>query len=510
MALAGIVLMMLARGVLRGQRRAWAASVLLLAGTLILHLVHGASVSGLVVTVGVLGLLLVERAGFQARPPTPCRCARPSPPSSWRGGRRRGVRHGRHRVHGHRPAPRAPDLAQVVAGRSSERLVGITSRSPCPTRSTTGCHPGLLAVGIGLVPSSPSTCSPARWWTAGWPRSRPSSGGRGAPSGRARRHRPPPRRPGPSTTSPCATTSSGSSTATAWWPTPSTAGSASSPPTPSGPRPSGSRSGAPSAASPTATAGRIAVHGGRRGVAPHLPRLGHAQHLPRRRGGRRRPGLLPRGRQDEGAPPGPQPHREVRLHASVPRPVADRPRAPRRRAGRPHGPQPPGRARAGLLDDARPHLRPPRHRAAAHRGLRPRGARRRPCASSSRPPAIDGYSLDLMRRDPGEHPNGLLDFALCSTIEHLRGRGPAGAQPQLRRHALDPRGREGRRARPSGSSAGPCRRHVGLRPDRVAVEVQRQVRAGVAPPLRASSTRPSTSGRRWSPSCGPSRCGRSR
>jgi len=25
-----------------------------------------------------------------------------------------------------------------------------------------------------------------------------------------------------------------------------------------------------------------------------------------------------------------------------------------------------------------------------------------------------------MRRDPGEHPNGLIDFALCSTIEHLR------------------------------------------------------------------------------------------
>lgn len=41
-------------------------------------------------------------------------------------------------------------------------------------------------------------------------------------------------------------------------------------------------------------------------------------------------------------------------------------------------------------------------------------------------PGIGGYSLDLMRRDPGEHPNGLLDFALCSTIEHLRERGDAG------------------------------------------------------------------------------------
>jgi lysylphosphatidylglycerol synthetase-like protein (DUF2156 family) len=41
-------------------------------------------------------------------------------------------------------------------------------------------------------------------------------------------------------------------------------------------------------------------------------------------------------------------------------------------------------------------------------------------------PGIRGYSLDLMRRDPGEHPNGLLDFALCSTIEHLRAGGYEG------------------------------------------------------------------------------------
>ncbi|HWF17032.1 MAG TPA: phosphatidylglycerol lysyltransferase domain-containing protein [Acidimicrobiales bacterium] len=41
-------------------------------------------------------------------------------------------------------------------------------------------------------------------------------------------------------------------------------------------------------------------------------------------------------------------------------------------------------------------------------------------------PAIDGYSLDLMRRDPADHPNGLLDFALCSTISHLKERGMTG------------------------------------------------------------------------------------
>src|SRR6202034_2507974 len=41
-------------------------------------------------------------------------------------------------------------------------------------------------------------------------------------------------------------------------------------------------------------------------------------------------------------------------------------------------------------------------------------------------PAIDGFSLDLMRRDRSEHPNGLLDFALCSTIVHLKERGMKG------------------------------------------------------------------------------------
>ena len=41
-------------------------------------------------------------------------------------------------------------------------------------------------------------------------------------------------------------------------------------------------------------------------------------------------------------------------------------------------------------------------------------------------PAINGFSLDLMRRDPGDHPNGLIDYALCSTIEHLRDQGAKG------------------------------------------------------------------------------------
>jgi lysylphosphatidylglycerol synthetase-like protein (DUF2156 family) len=38
-------------------------------------------------------------------------------------------------------------------------------------------------------------------------------------------------------------------------------------------------------------------------------------------------------------------------------------------------------------------------------------------------PGIHGYSLDLMRRDDGEHPNGLLDFILVRTIERMREAG---------------------------------------------------------------------------------------
>jgi len=38
-------------------------------------------------------------------------------------------------------------------------------------------------------------------------------------------------------------------------------------------------------------------------------------------------------------------------------------------------------------------------------------------------PGIRGFSLDLMRRDDGDHPNGLLDFILVRTIERLRAAG---------------------------------------------------------------------------------------
>ena len=41
-------------------------------------------------------------------------------------------------------------------------------------------------------------------------------------------------------------------------------------------------------------------------------------------------------------------------------------------------------------------------------------------------PGIEGYSLDLMRRDDGEHPNGLLDFVVVETIRYLQARNMRG------------------------------------------------------------------------------------
>jgi lysylphosphatidylglycerol synthetase-like protein (DUF2156 family) len=41
-------------------------------------------------------------------------------------------------------------------------------------------------------------------------------------------------------------------------------------------------------------------------------------------------------------------------------------------------------------------------------------------------PGIGGYSLDLMRRDDGDHPNGLIDFAVVETIKELKARGDEG------------------------------------------------------------------------------------
>ena len=85
-----------------------------------------------------------------------------------------------------------------------------------------------------------------------------------------------------------------------------------------------------------------------------------------------------------------------------------------------------GERRAGILHDARTTLRPQGQGTPAHRrATDPTGEPAAVCQFVPSP-AINGYSLDLMRRDPGEHPNGLIDYALCSTIEYLRQQGAGG------------------------------------------------------------------------------------
>ena len=210
-----------------------------------------------------------------------------------------------------------PWWTALLGGVRAARRASSTVRAPRPGRPLPGpgpaghrAHPG----GRRPLPAHPAGGRP----------SADLGPGRRVPGPR---HRAAPRRRRPSTTSPCGRTSSGSSTGTAWSPTPSTAGSASSPPTPSGPATSASRSGARSGASPTATAGSTAVMGAGEDWLPDLPRLGDARHLPRRRGGGAGPGVHPGRRAHEGPAPGPQPDHQVRLHGHLPRPGPPRPGA---------------------------------------------------------------------------------------------------------------------------------------------------------------------------------------
>ncbi len=96
--------------------------------------------------------------------------------------------------------------------------------------------------------------------------------------------------------------------------------------------------------------------------------------------------------------------------------------------------------------------------------------------------AIGGYSLDLMRRDPAEHPNGLLDFALCSTIAHMKEMGMKGLSLNFAalRSVLDGESGDGVTQRVERWA---LRRLSGVLQIETLVALQRQVRAHVAPPL---------------------------
>lgn len=69
-ALAGVALLVLGRGVRAGQRRAWAAAVALLLGSAVLHLLKGADVEETVVALGLAAWLFHVRGSFSA-PPSP-------------------------------------------------------------------------------------------------------------------------------------------------------------------------------------------------------------------------------------------------------------------------------------------------------------------------------------------------------------------------------------------------------------------------------------------------------
>ncbi len=65
-ALAGLALIALGRGILRGQHLSWQVAVVLLSGTLVLHLLAGADVEESVLALAILVLLVVNRREFTA------------------------------------------------------------------------------------------------------------------------------------------------------------------------------------------------------------------------------------------------------------------------------------------------------------------------------------------------------------------------------------------------------------------------------------------------------------
>jgi lysylphosphatidylglycerol synthetase-like protein (DUF2156 family) len=149
-AMAGLTLVAMGRGILRGQRRAWRVAVVLLAGTIVLHIIAGADIEESVVAVAVLVLLVVNRRDFQAA-------------SDWSSMRSALVALGIGAVgitllttasielftqFGHHSQPRIPWWTALWA--VSERLVGISTIG-LPHRADRFLSPTLLAIGLSLV-----------------------------------------------------------------------------------------------------------------------------------------------------------------------------------------------------------------------------------------------------------------------------------------------------------------------------------------------------------------------
>ena len=95
---------------------------------------------------------------------------------------------------------------------------------------------------------------------------------------------------------------------------------------------------------------------------------------------------------------------------------------------------------------------------------------------------IDGYSLDITRRAGGAHPNGLVDFVLVNTIEHLREQGGRGLALNFATMPRCARRRSRRHLVESAQSfiARPSRARYA---DREPVAIQRKVRPDVGAAL---------------------------
>jgi len=149
-ALAGIGLLALARGVRRGQHRAWLVSIAILAATVVLHALRGGDLAALVVGLAVLALLVTQRHEFQAASDSPS--LRSAVAAVLGGGAvatvvattvvELSVRIDRD---GTRTLPFGRAVEAVV-----ERLAGIRT-VPLPPRLDGFISPPLLAVGVALV-----------------------------------------------------------------------------------------------------------------------------------------------------------------------------------------------------------------------------------------------------------------------------------------------------------------------------------------------------------------------
>ena len=334
-AMAGLALIALGRGILRGQRRAWRVSVVLLAGTILLHVVAGADIEESLIAGAVLVFLLVNRREFQAASDaTSLRSALVTLAAVALGVAVLTTVSIELFTHIGRHGQTLPWWTTFWA--VSERFAGITTID-LPERADRFLAPALLTIGLCLVAVTLYLLTRPvvdRRLGLGPGRRVPGPG-----------HRPPPRRHHPRLLRPAVRQAV-----------------VLPPRQPGGLR--RLRRGVPDLARPhrppqRARAGVGGVpglrrrprldhrgHGGGRGVAPHLPRLGHAQHLPGRRGRGAAAGVQPGRQAHEGPAPGPQPDQEVRLHrhASTTRRSIDPALA--EELDRAHAAVPPGRARA--------------------------------------------------------------------------------------------------------------------------------------------------------------------